>query len=112
MEPLRALGVTPLALDVIDEDSCTRAVETIVAAEGRVDILVNNAGYGSYGAIEDVPLAEARRLQGGALPQAADPLPRGIRSQAARGGARGAAGTRLRPPSCAWPPACRWSRWP
>lgn len=29
--------------------------------EGNVDILVNNAGYGSYGAIEDVPVDEARR---------------------------------------------------
>ncbi|MBD0259638.1 MAG: SDR family NAD(P)-dependent oxidoreductase, partial [Cytophagales bacterium] len=26
-----------------------------------VDVLVNNAGYGAYGAVEDVPLAEARQ---------------------------------------------------
>ena len=32
----------------------------IIQAEGRIDVLVNNAGYGSYGALEDVPLSEAR----------------------------------------------------
>ena len=33
----------------------------IIAKEGRIDVLINNAGYGSYGAIEDVDLAEAKR---------------------------------------------------
>lgn len=28
---------------------------------GTIDALVNNAGYGAYGALEDVPLAQARR---------------------------------------------------
>ena len=37
------------------------AVETILREAGRIDVLVNNAGYGSYGALEDVPLDEARR---------------------------------------------------
>ena len=32
-----------------------------IDAEGRIDVLINNAGYGSYGAIEDVPIDEARR---------------------------------------------------
>ena len=39
----------------------TTAVETILQETGRIDALVNNAGYGSYGALEDVPLEEARR---------------------------------------------------
>lgn len=61
MEPLKALGVKPLSLDVTDEASITQAVQAIIAAEGRIDVLVNNAGYGSYGAVEDVSLEEARR---------------------------------------------------
>jgi NAD(P)-dependent dehydrogenase (short-subunit alcohol dehydrogenase family) len=36
-------------------------VKSIIEREGRIDILVNNAGYGSYGAIEDIPISEARR---------------------------------------------------
>ena len=61
MRPLRALGVAPVALDVTDQDACTGVVETIMAEEGRIDVLVNNAGYGSFGAVEDVDLTEARR---------------------------------------------------
>ncbi len=64
VERMRALaghGVRPIALDVTDEASMSTCVADILAAEGRIDVLVNNAGYGSYGAVEDVPLDEARR---------------------------------------------------
>ena len=37
------------------------AVERIHHEVGRIEVLVNNAGYGSYGALEDVPMSEARR---------------------------------------------------
>jgi NAD(P)-dependent dehydrogenase (short-subunit alcohol dehydrogenase family) len=36
-------------------------IDRILAEEGRIDVLVNNAGHGSYGAVEDVPMEEARR---------------------------------------------------
>ena len=61
MEPLKALGVVPLRMDVTDEASMAEGVRTVLEAEGRIDALVNNAGYGYFGAIENVPLEDARR---------------------------------------------------
>jgi len=61
MKPLKAYGVQVLRMDVTDEASMIQGVETVIQAEGRIDVLVNNAGYGYFGAIENVPLEEARR---------------------------------------------------
>ena len=61
MEPLKAFGVQVLKMDVTDEMSMIQGVEAVIQAEGRIDVLVNNAGYGYFGAIENVPLEEARR---------------------------------------------------
>ncbi len=61
MTALAARGIRTHALDVTDEDSMTGLVDRLLAEHERIDVLVNNAGYGSYGAVEDVPLAEGRR---------------------------------------------------
>ncbi|MCA9489008.1 MAG: SDR family NAD(P)-dependent oxidoreductase, partial [Myxococcales bacterium] len=61
MQDIASEGAKVLPLDVTDEASTKAAVEALLAAEGRIDALVNNAGYGSYGALEEVPLDEARR---------------------------------------------------
>lgn len=61
MESLRPQGIIPVALDLMVDDSIRACAETVLGDAGRIDVLVNNAGYGSYGAIEDVPMEEARR---------------------------------------------------
>jgi short-subunit dehydrogenase len=60
MASIAAAGAKVVALDVTDDASMSSVIEAIIRAEGRIDVLVNNAGYGSYGALEDVPLSEAR----------------------------------------------------
>lgn len=60
MEDIKALGARVLYLDLTQDDSIIGVVDTILTQEGRIDVLVNNAGYGSTGALEDVPLSEAR----------------------------------------------------
>ncbi|MDP9603479.1 oxidoreductase [Variovorax sp. NFACC27] len=60
MRPLADVGIRVLQMDVTDDASMRNAVLEIIARSGRIDVLVNNAGYGSYGAVEDVPLEEAR----------------------------------------------------
>ncbi|MER6233688.1 oxidoreductase [[Kitasatospora] papulosa] len=60
LEKLAEHGIHPLAMDVTVEDSMRTGIEKIVAETGGIDVLANIAGYGSYGALEDVPLDEAR----------------------------------------------------
>ena len=61
MEPLQTDGVHVIGMDVTDEASMKNAVETVLQQEGRIDVLVNNAGFGYFGAIENVPMEEARK---------------------------------------------------
>lgn len=61
MEPLKAYGVHVIKMDVTDERSMQDGVETLIQAMGHIDVLINNAGYGYFGAIENVPMEEARR---------------------------------------------------
>jgi NAD(P)-dependent dehydrogenase (short-subunit alcohol dehydrogenase family) len=58
---LEAKGAKVLPLDVTDEESMARAVQTVTDAEGAVGVLINNAGYSQNGAIESVPMDDVRR---------------------------------------------------
>ncbi len=61
MTDLEKDGIIPIALDLTRDESIVACVSTIISQEKSIEVLVNNAGYGSYGAIEDVPLEEGRR---------------------------------------------------
>ena len=69
-----------IELDVTDDASIAKAVETIVAENGRLDVIVHNAGHMSFGPAEaftpeqyaelfDINVLSTQRLNRAALPQ-------------------------------------------
>lgn len=55
-------GVSLIEMDVRDEASVQRGVQTVVAQAGRIDVLVNSAGVTLLGAAEETSIAEAQTL--------------------------------------------------
>ena len=60
MADLQAIGGIPLQMDITREEDIQAVVSRIEQDRGGIDILINNAGFGLYGAMEDIPLDEAR----------------------------------------------------
>lgn len=60
MQVLKEYGVKLIMLDVCKDESIEACVEKIKNEAGSIDILINSAGLGSYGALEDVSITEAK----------------------------------------------------
>lgn len=60
MQDLKTHGIKPISLDVTKEESLVACVEQILKEAGSIDILINSAGSGYYGALEDMPMSDAK----------------------------------------------------
>jgi NADP-dependent 3-hydroxy acid dehydrogenase YdfG len=60
MQELKNFAITPISLDVTKEESLVACVEQILKEAGSIDILINSAGSGYYGALEDMPISDAK----------------------------------------------------
>ncbi len=56
------LPIRVVQLDVTDENSIKKAIQSILSESGRIDLLVNNAGYVLTGAFEDIGIDEIKAL--------------------------------------------------
>jgi NAD(P)-dependent dehydrogenase (short-subunit alcohol dehydrogenase family) len=61
-EELSALGAKIVELDVTNDDSVTKGVESAIQQLGGLDVLMNNAGIGSAGMIEFFTTADFQRM--------------------------------------------------
>ncbi|TWC18430.1 MULTISPECIES: oxidoreductase [unclassified Pseudomonas] len=55
-------GVVLVEMDVRDDASVQRAIETVIVQARRIDVLVNNAGGSLVGSVEETSIAEAQSL--------------------------------------------------
>lgn len=55
-------GVTLVGMDIRDEASVQRGIDSIIGQAARIDVLVNSAGVTLLGAMEETSVAEAQTL--------------------------------------------------
>src|SRR5215469_1030246 len=56
------LPIKIVTMDVDDDASVSQTIAQILTEAGRIDVLVNNAGVQGSGPVEEIPLAEFRRV--------------------------------------------------
>ncbi|MBR9859370.1 oxidoreductase [bacterium] len=61
MQDLLESGGHAIEMDITKPEEVQLAVAKVISEQGSIDVLINNAGYAVYGAVEDVPIKEARR---------------------------------------------------
>ena len=57
----KGLPITPVRIDVDDDESVAAGVANVLAQAGHIDVLVNNAGIGGSGPVELCPIERAKR---------------------------------------------------
>ncbi|HEX5336932.1 MAG TPA: oxidoreductase, partial [Gallionella sp.] len=55
-------GVELVEMDVRDEASVKRGIQSVIDQAGRIDVLVNNAGVSLVGSVEETSVSEAQSL--------------------------------------------------
>lgn len=60
MKELEKIGGKLMHLDVRDEESVQKAVETIIKNESRIDVVFANSGYACAGAVETTDIDDAK----------------------------------------------------
>ena len=50
----------PLQVELLNEESVSKAIQDVINTFGGIDVLVNNAGYGQIGTLEEMTDVEAR----------------------------------------------------
>ncbi len=60
MADLQKQGAIAIKMDITNEHDVTNLVTTIEQQNAGVDVLINNAGFGSYGAMEDTTIEDAK----------------------------------------------------